>query len=676
MQFTGMMMRLSIGLIAVVVMLTTASCTTTDEGTFNGILSSGGGGDGGSGNTGNQGGTGNTGGQGGVGNTGGTGGTGGTVNMLGDPTNLVASYNAATPGVDLSWTAPAMDPDGYLLVRHDAAVTAAMGPVNGTGYNVDDTLPSGATVIYVDTATMATDVSPAWGVANHYGVWAYIGTTYSMMPAITVANVPIPAQPGTISIADPTGTPVVTATSLPVGAGLSGTATYAAGPQELTLSLTIENLSGRLWFNPKATVDTVNQGSATSDGIFETLPTAYYGPEALDVAATKTRDIVISGVDGTMDPIVIELHLSNHPMITAGQSGPDSSFRVSDTSGGVDNSGDSFGGDLDHNIGFGAGGIGHMRPGVFASDGTALYTAIRNHPALVVLDTRTLAITQSTDLSAGQTGVGDVAGLKMGVDGQIYAAVGTGNHHRNDGFGAGTKDGNNPGDLVDAGGYDFEVVRIDPATLMVTARLALIAQGTTWHRVSGFDVTRNTNMAPTGVFGMQNGNVYIVDLDAMTLTATVDVSGTADGVRAVAINETGTTAAIKFKGINNDMLLLNIANQTTQPITAPHGPYGTAMTWGGDWLYIADQDGEADEATVARYDTVNNVWEEFDATDQGDVAALYWLADGQLLMIEGVDDEMVPINVSSFTAGSLDGNTTVPLGFDTTWQHNVNMSPF
>jgi len=608
---------------------------------------------------------------------GGGGGTGGTTSMAPDaPTNLTATYDVPTPEVDLTWAAPSPAPQsGYLLVRSSSSVSAAGGPVDGTTYAVDDTLLSGATIIYVGGAEAASDPSFVVDATNYYGVWS-VGQNnlYSLMPATAQVFTAAPML-GTLSITDPTGVGTVSVNAQPVGSVLSGTSSYDGGSQTLTVSLGIENQLPRLLFNLKATIDGVNQGIATSDGTFQSLPTAYYGPEALDIGATKSRDITITGIDGSVDPIQVDLHLSNHRSVTANVNGlkTDSFTRAAtrfiDTSGGTFTAGEAFGGTIEHTLGYQAGN-GHLRPGSISPDGRTIYTAVRSAPNLVTIDTTTLAYTNGMDLSNGATGVGSIGSVAISPDGAfLYVPVSTGSHQF-------SKDpGSSLGATLDAGAYDVDLVKIETAGLTEVGRLSLVSAAGTWTKTGVMAITPD---GATGLVPVQNtGSIAVVDLATLTLSNTIDVSATNVDPRAIAIDATATTAVVKYKSNPTAMTLIDLATGTTTAIVLPNGAHGTAIAFGPDgMLYVGDQDGFVVSPSLHRYDLVNMTWDSVLVGGAASASAFYWLSDGTLLFIDGGLDVLLPLDTAMLGNSTLDGKASIPLGGDTHFQHFILETPF
>lgn len=87
------------------------------------------------------------------------------------PESLTASWNDGDDSVDLAWALPA-DPGsatGVLVaVSRDGELTDV--PAAGTAYTAGDTLPNGATVLYVGADTALNDATPG-SAFNFYSAW-------------------------------------------------------------------------------------------------------------------------------------------------------------------------------------------------------------------------------------------------------------------------------------------------------------------------------------------------------------------------------------------------------------------------------------------------------------------------------------------------------------------------
>src|SRR5581483_8462444 len=136
------------------------------------------------------------------------------------------------------------------------------------------------------------------------------------------------------------------------------------------------------------------------------LPAAYYGPAALDIGAKGTRNLVLTNVDGSTDPIVVDLHVVSDIAILEGMASSAGGIQVADVSGALDNSGNAFGGTGPFaTLGFKPG-AGMADGCAITPDGRLLYTGWKNMPMVFTVDMTTLSAVTSADLSNGALGIG------------------------------------------------------------------------------------------------------------------------------------------------------------------------------------------------------------------------------------------------------------------------------
>lgn len=590
-----------------------------------------------------------------------------------DPTAFTATYNAGTTAVDLAWTASAGPAaTGYIVARSVTPPATTGGPADGTVYTAGETLTSGATVVYAGSAVTGMDTTPIAGGTNYYQVWAHnAGAQYSGAATASV-DVPLGPQLGTISIAAPTTTATVTVNTQPSGFVLSGTASYDGATQELTLSLTVENQLPRLAFNVKASVTSVNQGTATTDGTYKTFATAYYGPEALDIGASKTRDIVIAGVDGASDPIVVNLEIFNNQAITVSQgSGNGGDAAIYDLSGAVFTGGAAMGGTFTHSLGRSNNPSNSVSTPAWSADGKFLYGGLRNVPRVIMFDMTTLTAVGSVELSRDATGVGFAGAPKLSLDGAaLYTAVATGNHRYDSGAGSDTSE------TLDAGIYQLDFVKLDPATLAVVSKLALVTDSATHIKPGNMDITPDGTIAILPVVGA--GMVYVIDLVNMALLGSVDVTANSIEPRAVAINAAGTTAAVVNADDTAGIDLIDIANRTFTTIT-PDAPgdgtkYGTTVLYGPDGqLYATDRDSGAGEAALVIYNPAAMTWTTMFTTGE-DLLDLKFSKDGSMFWLVDENGSLHARDTATHDIVQLDGQDSVTISAD--WGHLNAISPF
>lgn len=92
------------------------------------------------------------------------------------PSDLLFS-NVQTASMQISFTAPANPPSGYLVLRNTNAISDS--PVDGTTYTVGVSLIGTSAVVYIGSGTSFTSGGLLAGSTYHYAVFAYNGTDVS-----------------------------------------------------------------------------------------------------------------------------------------------------------------------------------------------------------------------------------------------------------------------------------------------------------------------------------------------------------------------------------------------------------------------------------------------------------------------------------------------------------------
>ncbi len=542
-----------------------------------------------------------TGGAGG-GSTSSNGGGGSTADdPPGSPASLTLAILPMPFGVDLAWTAPSdADLSGYLVTRSLSAPQAgAVGPQDGTTYNTGDTVGGYGEAIFVGAGMAYQDLAegPGAGVENYYAVWAVDQAgQYSLAPAAGMIDVPIPPQAAQIQIASPDNNPGFTVNMQPLYGKVSGTATYDA-VNGLTISLSIENDAARIVYSPKAVIDGTNDPGVTivSDGTdAQGHVAAYYGPEAMDIAASKTRDFVVTGA--TMDPLIIDLHLASNP---AGFTSVDynvSGLLMHDLSGAKDKNGLLFGGTSSFDtVGFKPG-VGSLRTGVFSEDGRYYYTGEKNMPYIVTVDMTTLTAVAGSDLSAGQTGVGFSSNVVLSPDGKyLYTSVTTGGHQFN------TAGSAVP---VETNTRTIDFVKVDRATMAEVGRVSLLIDGAPvlddqshYPKAAHMAITPDGARAVVPVHG--TGMIWMVDLATMTLIDTdpvaagtqgIDLSATAPSVHITVVSPDGSKAYVGSNHGVDDIVVVDLSTYATSTITSAAVAGTNGFGWGS--LLFGPTDGK------------------------------------------------------------------------------------
>jgi len=520
------------------------------------------------------------------------------------------------------------------------------------------------------------------------------GGHYSTTPATDSLDVPIPKQIGQIEIHSPTSAPTVVVTLDPLYAKLSGTAAYDA-VNGLTLSLTVENRAARLVYNQKAILEGVSDAAATvaTDGKMpDGRQVAYYGPAGMDVAAQATRDLVLTGALGSVDPIVIDLEIASNAAFYAGEDYATSSLVLHDLSGATDGNGLLLGGSsVFDTIGYQPG-VGSPQPGVFAPDGRTYYAGSRNMPYVTTIDMATMTAVAGTDLSKGATGVGFTSGVLLSPDGQfLYAAVTTGGH-RFDGAGNGNPD-------LETTKRDVDFVQIDRATMTEVGRVSLLADAAlTPDNNNHYPKAGDPAMTPDGARAVVpvhgTGMIWIVDLATMKLVDTdaatagdqgIDVSATTTYLRLAAVSPDGKQAYVGSSHDFESVIVVDLTTFATSTIqsTSTAGAHGygwSALTFGPDGkLYMARPYPQGGETGFSIYDPATQTYKDPLPTDL-DFRGVGFAPDGATFYVIDRADFLHVLDAATGTQVDVDGDAVngitsfATLGVDE--GHSVGVTPF
>jgi hypothetical protein len=428
----------------------------------------------------------------------------------------VSGLSAVSSGtaVTVTWLNPTnADFAGVLLAKTNDGLLGS-APEPGELYATGDTLPNGEPVILVGTDTAASDVlATPIGLHTIYAAWSFddLGN-YSPIRVSNDVRVPLPAQSATLSVAL-SGTVVVT--SQPANLTVSATATYNDPFDRLTVDLTVRNDAPRLLFNLKALTQSIGQGTQPSP-TFQGAPMTYFGPESLETGAMATRSFTLNGIDGTVDPVVVDLDLVTHPMIYGSHEGADSSGgggRVALPRDGQ-----------------------YIRAGVLGKDGRFLFLGHKSETSVYVVDTTTLAELSSVVLADS----GSIAAVGQRFDGgTLYVVVNIGGHYK----------GGNGGNFGLATGV-ADLVALDPMTLEETGRLRILSGDRPGMTARSLCVSPNGDVAIVSVALKCNGSnhesqcsaampqgetlneTWLVDLEGWTL---VDTDDAVEGVQPVVL---------------------------------------------------------------------------------------------------------------------------------------------
>lgn len=336
--------------------------------------------------------------------------------------NFTATGGAA--GLALAWTNPGdADLAGVLIVA-SAGAPVTFAPQPGMTYPVGTTVAAGERVVNAALATSLASVQGIAGVTFHFSGWAVdAAAQYSAVATTTGRTDVLGAQSGQIQVFLD-GTVVVT--QQPADLHLAGTATVDGKLGTIALDLGVENRTGRVLFNLKGLVDSTSNGVVTNPTFpaVNGVPMAYYGPEAIAVGAAPSRTIDLTGVDGSVDPVVLQVHFVDAPSVvllaSQGKGGGGSIF-IADTTG--ERSGQVAYPDQPC-AAASPRGVAVTRDGRYAFSGAKSVARINR------VDLTALSVGFSaTLLTVNDTGaVGDVA--LSADESRLYAVVHDGNHAR------------------------------------------------------------------------------------------------------------------------------------------------------------------------------------------------------------------------------------------------------
>jgi hypothetical protein len=543
--------------------------------------------------------------------------------------------------------------------------SSAANPAGGTFFsvpNVTITADEPATIYYTTDGTAPTTGS-ASGASPLVVTGISAGTPLRFFAVDTAGNTETPDHSETYAI-DRAATlsialdGTVTVTDPVAGVTLAGTAVYTDAADTIDVTLTVTNMEPRLLFNLKAMFGALGQGAVTADGTINGTTFAYYGPEALDAAASKMATFQLTAIDGAVDPVTVELTFRTDPT-WATQGNWDESPMLSDSSAsGMGVFGDSqpFGyrmtdGDSIYNS------------AVFSPDGRRLFLASHNMPIVIVKDMTTLEDTVGATLDAG---VGAVRWMRLSNDGSsLYVLLITGDHIYPDsgtGGGAGCQSGsgtcaNSPPDVV--------LVELQTSDLTEVGRVTLLAdaadKGTRGYL---FDISADGTRAAVPIH--PPGEIAFVDLTTMTVidtdsatagTQNLDVSATYADPHGVAFSADGATLYVVPRQGTGGLVAIDTTTYVATPIAATTAVDRTAtgmLVRGPDGRIY---DGHRGAPELQIFDPSDSSWVEIDLVSQARGVA--FLRDGRYLTHNGAtaqvrdpgDDSADVLNADRATGG-------------------------
>lgn len=512
-----------------------------------------------------------------------------------DPPGPVTEFAAepnATSGIDLTWLNPSdRDLAGILVVRRDA-VAVDFAPTDGTEYSVDDDLGDGQTVLAtaLDTAASLDETVP--GLGYEFAAWAYdealqyspiantAGTQNRLGPQLAQIEVDVVAQ-------------TVTVNMQPEDLVLEGTAVYDAGTDTIDVDLGVTNNAARLVFNLKGLTSNFNQGvdgAPPSPHDPANRPMTYFGPQAHDTGATVNRNVRITGVDGSVNPVTFEIAFVDAPMMFGGNFGGD--WVTLDTSG----SGFTNGFVLDAEP---AG--ANLRQGAVTPDGRFVYAGEKQSRFLSIIDTTTMDVVGGADLGSAANGIGNVGGVDISADGQrVFVALNDGVHYHGWPANERGEDGANSASFIELDS-DLNVVATLPITTDEVGRVGrevhISPDGST------AAVVVSAGRAGPGVVN----ELWFFDLDAF---AVIDTDAATAGDQPVTLieqaafaeyavwNEDGSAVYVAFNGRDSATdVPIDVVDATaysvSQLIPASGGEKAGPMAFANGFLYYPSRDGSA-----------------------------------------------------------------------------------
>lgn len=503
---------------------------------------------------------------------------------LPDPiTELVAT--GGTDQVALSWTNPA-EIAGVLIVR-TIGDPAPFAPSQGRSYTAGEAVGPGQEIVFAGDASAFTDTTAVPGY-NLYTVFAFDDVqNYSSRVGAFAEIITSPTFTTRVSVTL-SPVPSVTVVEQPEGLSVSGTATFEFGASELKLTLSIENQLAKMLYNPKVVVRTAGQGVLANPATIPQTttvlniggdPFVYYGPEAIGILATATRDLVFSGINGTVDPVELELEIVSHPMLVTGEA---NSLRI----------GDSFPSGFHARIGCELGNSGscNFTETAFNKTGSRLFMSDGRSTNVVALDISSFARIAGPKLSPR----GFIDSVVVSPDGQfVYAVLNTNTHRR-------------LGDARTGVGASVFLIKLDAFTLEELARVTLVSNSVPVGQV-GRARGHRLSMTPDGKFGAlvvkHAEQAFHVDLDAMQLLRVINIAtpgtnGELQGLaRYAAISPDNSKIFVAYRRIPNRIDVLDVVNSqiTPQVINAAPLNHGAGdFQFGPDGrLYLARKQGTA-----------------------------------------------------------------------------------
>ncbi len=500
---------------------------------------------------------------------------------LGPVTDFTATA-VTTGGLALSWVNPTESTfDGVVIIAGEN-VPVDFTPTDGEALTAGDPAGTGQTVIFAGNATDFDFLTSIPAIGYNFAAYAFdTNVAYSPVALTSGLNTALGTQTATLSV--DLATQIVTVVS-PENLTITATAVLDDLADTLAIETTVQNDTGRLLFNLKGLSTAINQGTQAGNTfpIVGGEPSTYYGPESLIVGGQAVRTIDLSGIDGTVDPITVDLSFIDAPMIYGGNFGGDYV--------GVDTSGSTEGFAVDITAGE------NVRQITMTPDGRFIYAVGKNEAGLAIIDTSTNTSVAGADLSTA--GLGSGGGVAMSADGADLYIGYNDNAHYHGGDGASGDVGSSPADV--------HIIKMD-AALTEQARLTLYTADAQGRTIKNIEISPDgsTLAAIVSSRSVDIDELFLVDLATFTL---IDTDAGTAGDQPVSLTVVGFAehltwsedSAMVFVGVNGGkddvaasvVSVVDVAAFTVTLLTpATPGQKAGVMASGNGKLYMPLRNG-------------------------------------------------------------------------------------
>jgi hypothetical protein len=451
-----------------------------------------------------------------------------------EPPPPVEGLSLALAGgnANLSWTNPTVpDLTGVLVVKR-AAAPPMFAPTPGSLYTAPQDVGISSQVVQVAPVEQASETAPVAGF-DYYDVYAFDAVgNYSEVRRVS-ARGPISPLPSQNIVLDVSMDGSVSVAQAPADFGLTAYAQYDATSDVLTTTIELTNLFSRLVFNTRVEEVALPGGAVFDDSspaavIVGGKGSLLYGVPGFDVGETRSRDLVLSSVDGSTDPVRIELTVAEAPVLfSAHQSGTQAL-----DSAGTGNS-DVIG--FDAALRQRANKPFNYADGVVTPDGRTLLASHRRRDRVSRIDLVTLVPSVGRNIGSPDTvdDLSSVRAIELSPDGTVLYALYTRDGHR-----SGWRGG------------DTSLYKLDALTLNELGKLPLHDFA---RRVVGQDLAISPDGAVVAV-GLEDaeggGFLPVVDTTTLTLIDTdpstplvadpIDVSPWGGGIKTLTFTADGS----------------------------------------------------------------------------------------------------------------------------------------